>query len=39
MDLGNDVIESWRTAQGIVAVGAAVVPRQVDLIAGRAPRD
>ena len=39
MDLGDNVIERWRAAQRIVAVCAAVVPCQMDLIAGTAPRD
>ena len=31
--LGHHVIERWAAAEGIVAVGAAVVPSQMDLIA------
>lgn len=39
MRLGDDVIERWRAAKGIAAVGALVVPGEVDLITGGAPGD
>ena len=34
VDLGHHMVECRAAAEGIVTVGAAVVPRQVDLIAG-----
>ena len=34
VDLWHHMVKCRAAAQGIVAVGAAVVPRQVDLIAG-----
>jgi len=39
MDLWNDVIERWRSAQRIIAIGAAVAPSEVDLISCRPPGD
>lgn len=39
VDLGDDVIEGWAAAEGIVAVGAPVPPAEVDLITGGAPCD
>ena len=34
VDLGHDVVERWAAAQGVVAICAAIVPGQMDLIAG-----
>ena len=34
VDLGHDVVKGRAAAQGIVAIGAAIVPGQMDLIAG-----
>ena len=39
MDFGDDVIKRGRAAERITAVGAAMVPCEVDLITGAAPRD
>lgn len=39
MDFGDDVIQRWRPAKRITAIGALVVPGEVDLISGRAPGD
>ena len=39
VDFGDDVIKRGRAAERITAVGAAMVPCEVDLITGGAPRD
>ena len=39
MDFGDDVIERGRSAERIAAVGAFIVPSQMDLITGAAARD
>jgi len=39
MRLGDDVIQRRRAAEGIAAVGALIVPREVDLITGGTPGD
>ena len=39
MDFGDDVIERRAAAKRIAAVGTFIVPGQMDLITGAAPRD
>ena len=39
MDFWDDMIKRGRAAEGIAAVGALIVPGQVDLITGGAPGD
>ena len=39
MRFGDDVIERGRATEVIVAIGALVVPGEVDLITGGAPGD
>ena len=39
MRFGDDVIERGRATELIAAIGALVVPGEVDLITGRAPSD
>ena len=34
VDFWDHMVERWAAAEGIVAIGAAIVPGQVDLIAG-----
>lgn len=39
MDFGHDVIKCGATAERIIAIGAAIIPGQVDLITGATAYD
>jgi len=39
MRFRDDVIQRWRAAEWITAVGALIIPSQVDLITGGPPSD